>query len=324
MRQAGLPPGDAPAHDLGAAWTACFRAGNFAGAWTISDQVLAGRDRRERDDPRKPYHLRWVWDGRSVESQRVLVRCYHGLGDTLQFARFLPELRRRVSHLALEVQPELLPLFQDLPYLDEVVGFDVKAPLAWSGVEVEIMELAHLLRADATQISQDASWIRMRDHVEPLGGCVGLCWSAGEWNPRRSVPLADLLVACRRPGRHLVSLQRGAAAAQAQDPAFINPGDHDSSTMATASHIRRTEIVVTVDTMVAHLAGALGHRCLLLLQSQPDWRWPEHSDCSATRTIWYPATRLFHQRRAGDWAAPLQALARELTDSAMGDHENLC
>src|SRR5690242_16871168 len=97
---------------------AAMRRGDFAAAWRINDAVLAARDPRGRDDPRLPYHLRWVWDGRSVWDRHVLVRCYHGLGDTLQFARYLPALRARARSVTLECQPPLLPLLASLPAVD--------------------------------------------------------------------------------------------------------------------------------------------------------------------------------------------------------------
>src|ERR1700712_2266745 len=91
-------------------WTEAMRAGAFAEAWLLCDQSLRDRLPATRDDHRLPYHLRWVWDGRDFAGKHVLVRCYHGLGDTIQFARFLPILARRVASLTLEVQPSLVDL----------------------------------------------------------------------------------------------------------------------------------------------------------------------------------------------------------------------
>src|SRR5579872_6145958 len=99
-----------------------MRAGDFETAWRVHDWVLAGRDPDGRDDPSLPYHLRWVWDGRRFEGRDVMVRCYHGLGDTIQFCRYLAPLRTRVRSLALEVQPELVPLMETVPGPDRLIA----------------------------------------------------------------------------------------------------------------------------------------------------------------------------------------------------------
>ena len=123
-----------------------MRAGAFGDAFAVSDEVLAARDPATRDDPAAPYHVRWVWDGRPFDGRRVLVRCYHGLGDTLQFARYLAPLRRRAAHVTLEVQAPLLTLLGGMPGVDALVGFDPARPLPPSECDIEIMELAHALR----------------------------------------------------------------------------------------------------------------------------------------------------------------------------------
>ncbi len=292
-------------HDPAAAWLRCMRAQDFAGAWAISDAVLASRDRARRDDPALPYHLRWVWDGTPPDGLRVLVRCYHGLGDTLQFARFLPLLRTRAAHVTLEAQAELCPLLAQLPGVDRLVAFEPTAPLLADDCNVEIMELGHMLRTDGTAIAGAVPYFEApAAAVRGAGGAIGLCWQAGGWDRERSIGVAPLVAACALPGRRLVSLQRGPAAAEATDPAFLNPRDADTGILATAGLIGACARVVTIDTMIAHLAGALGSRVVLLLKADADWRWPQSGQpCS-----WYPGTRVLQQRSAGDWGSVLAAL----------------
>ena len=115
--------------NAGLDWGAAMRRGDWDAAWRVSDAVLRARDPRTRDDPAAPYHERWVWDGRPFAGQDVLVRCYHGLGDTLQFCRFLPLLRPHVRSLTLEAQPELLDLLSTLPGPDRLHPFDPANPL---------------------------------------------------------------------------------------------------------------------------------------------------------------------------------------------------
>ena len=95
-------------------WTQAMRRGDFAAAWDLAARTLAGRDPATRDDPSLPYHLRWVWDGTPPDGRAVLVRCYHGYGDTLMFSRYLPLLAQRAGSVTVEMQPRLVPLFRRL------------------------------------------------------------------------------------------------------------------------------------------------------------------------------------------------------------------
>ena len=275
----------------GQAWDAAMRQGDFRAAWAVSDAVLAARDPATRDDPRLPYHERWVWDGRPFDGQRVLVRCYHGLGDTLQFCRFLPALRARAGHVTLEAQAELVPLLSALPGIDRLHPFDPSHPLPPSECGIEIMELCHALR----QEPGTAPYL----HAEPLGpGGLGLCWAAGGWDAARSLDAA-LLRPLARPG--LVSLQRGAAACQATMLGATDPLHGSMDILQVARLIAGLDAVVTVDTMVAHLAGALGRPTFVLLKHMPDWRWGE--PCP-----WYALARTIRQPSPGDWRGAVAQL----------------
>lgn len=283
-----------------------MRRGDFAAAWRVSDAVLAARDPRVRDDPAEPYHLRWVWDGRPFAGRRVLVRCYHGLGDTIQFARFLPLLRPQVAALDMEVQPELAGLLAGVPGPDRLIPFEPAHPLPPSECDIEIMELAHALRVapgPAPYLCVPAAG-RPRNRT---GFRVGLCWAAGGWDPRRSVPFRALSPLGQVPGVRLVSLQRGPAAADGPLPDDL-AGDDPMDVCATARLMQSLDLVVTVDTMVAHLAGALGRPTWLLLQADADWRWMAGRDDSP----WYPAMRLYRQDAPGDWRSPLARLHADL------------
>ncbi len=310
-----MPP-PAPAqrpqpHDSGNAgqsWLNAMRSGDFPAAWAVSDAVLAARDPATRDDPRLPYHLRWVWDGRDPTGQQVLVRCYHGLGDTLQFCRFLALLRPRVAGLTLEVQPELLGLLQDLPGPDRITPFDLNRPSPESECDVEIMELPYLLRT----APGPAPYLSAAPLPRPAPGrLVGVCWQAGGWDPGRSLPLAMLAPLAALPGVRLVSLQRGPGAAQAGEPGappLLLAGDGCMDVARMARLLASLDLVVTVDTMVAHLAGALGRPAWVLLQAEADWRWM----AGRMDSPWYPSLRLYRQTGPGDWRAPLAQARNDL------------
>ncbi len=293
--------------DVGSHWVQAMRRGAFEAAHVISDRVLASRDRSARDDPALPYHLRWVWDGGDFAGRHVLVRCYHGLGDTIQFARFLPALRKRAASVTLEVQSELLRLFETMPGIDRLLRFRPEAPGAPAERDVEIMELAHALR-----LGPDAAkppYLAARPAL-----CrgdtfnVGLCWQAGDWDPARSIPRLALQAACNVPGVRLWSLHPRSlhdATEAASLSQAIPPG---ADVKATASVIAGLDLVVTVDTMIAHLAGALGKRTWLLLRRECDWRWMERRP----DLPWYPSMRLYRQDVDGNWQAPLERVASDL------------
>lgn len=285
------------AADPAGAWLSAMRAGDFAAAWAVSDAVLAARDPATRDDPRLPYHLRWVWDGGSPDGRDVLVRCYHGLGDTLQFCRFLPLLRRRAMSVTLEVQPELIGVLQGLPGLDGMAPFRTASPLPPSGCDVEIMELPHMLRVAPGQ----APYLQVRPGPRPAASLlVGLCWGAGGWDPGRSVPLPLLAPLAGVPGVRLVSLQRGPAADDAVRsgaPGLLLAGERGMDVLATARLVASLDLVITVDTMVAHLAGAMGCPAWVLLQADSDWRWM----AGRADSPWYPSLRLMRQDVTGQW-----------------------
>ena len=281
-----------------AEWIAAMRRGDYETAWRISDQVLAGRDKRSRDDPRLPYHLRWVWGGESVAGKDVLIRCYHGLGDTLMFARYLAPLRKIAASLTVEAQPPLCPIIARMGVADRVVPFALDAPLPPAACTAEIMELPHALRLGPGAVAVAQPPYLQAEWVEPGGG-VGVCWRGGDWDPERSLPepLAALLLMgmAERP----VLLQP-----YATDLPVANPSGCPVSLEDTASLIAGLELVITIDSMVAHLAGALNRPTWLLLKHDADWRWMADRDDSP----WYPRMRLFRQASPGDWGSVIAAV----------------
>ena len=279
-----------------AEWISHMRRGAFAEAWRINEAVLAAREPGARDDPRLPYHLRWVWDGRSFDDRHVLVRCYHGLGDTLQFARFLPMLAQRAASVALEVQPALIPLLRGMPGVARVIPFDVAAPAPPSACDIEIMELAFALRATPDAVSD--AYIDTPAAALPAG-TVGLCWEAGTWDSTRSIPPALFEPFTAGPSITLLPDPTGLD--------VLNPEGCPRDMPATAALIAGAALVVTVDTMVAHLAGAMHRPTWLLLKHEADWRWM----ADRTDTPWYPTMRLYRQTMPGDWR---HVVARVLED----------
>lgn len=274
-----------------------MRAGRYDAAWAIEAAVLAGRDPADRDDPREPFHRRWVWDGTPLAGRAVLVRCYHGLGDTLQFARYLPALCDIAAAVTVEAPPRLLPLLATVAGGARLVAFDEAAPLPDWDAAIEITELAFALRLapDAVPVPYLAA-----TRAALPAGTVGICYAAGDWDGSRHVPPELLRPLCE--GASCLSL-----VAVPTDLPVLNPEGCPFDIGATAALVAGAALVVTVDTMIAHLAGALGRPTWLMLKHEPDWRW----DPAARGSAWYPTARLFAQPVPDDWAAVTAAIVRE-------------
>lgn len=274
-----------------------MRAGRFEEAWALSDRDLAMRNPATRDDPSRPFHLRWVWDGRPFDGRNVLVRCYHGLGDTIQFARYLPILARRAATVTVEVQPPLLPLLAGMDGAIRFVPFDPAHPYPPSECDIEIMELAFALRLPPHAVPPP--YLRVVSSNDSPRG-VGLCHMASAWDEERCVPAELLASICS--AQECVSL-----VPQACGLSVRNPMGCSVDVLETASLVVSAALIVTVDTMIAHLAGAIGRPTWLLLKADPDWRW------SLGRTTpWYPSMRLYRQPRAGDWIRVVAEIEADL------------
>jgi hypothetical protein len=239
------------------------------------------------------------------------VRCYHGLGDTIQFIRFAAPLRKIAREVVVWGQPALLPLLATAPGVDRVLPLHDGTPEVNFDCDVEIMELAHALRIDEQSIRCAVPYVFVDEHGARLSALgrelsIGVVWRAGNWDERRSIPINLLSALSHVSGARLFSLQCGPAAAEASR---IPAADIASSDVErTAVTLRRLDLLISVDTFAAHLAGALGVRVWLLLHADCDWRWMQ----DRTDTPWYPTMRLFRQRSAGDWPALIEEVMAAL------------
>lgn len=304
---------EAAGEDAGAAWMRHMRGGDWEAAWRVSDRVL--REHAGVPCWHLPRHQQWVWDGTPLDGKRVLVRCYHGLGDTVQFIRFLPRVTEIAAEVTVWAQPALIPLLETARGIDRLLPLHDGACEAAYDVDVEVMELSHVFRATPSTLPADVPYL----HADPAplpddGGRlrVGLVWRAGDWDERRSIATALLAPLAEVPGVALHVLQRGPALAERPEGFGMVSGSDDITEVARV--MRALDLVVSVDSLPAHLAGALAIPVWTLLHSEADWRWMEGRE----DTPWYPTMRLVRQPRAGDWesvlvrvAGELEALARE-------------
>jgi hypothetical protein len=205
-------------------------------------------------------------------------------------------------------QPALLELVASAAGVDEVLALHDGIPDAQYDVDIEIMELPHALRISS--IPADVPYLygagaaEARSEVQNF--TVGVVWEAGNWDCRRNLPVALLRRIADLPGIRFISLQAGTAAVLAHSiPAEIV----DCSALNhTAARLLELDLIISVDTMVAHLAGALGRPVWTLLHRDCDWRWgEERSDC-----VWYPTMRLFRQTDPNDWESVIEEVRAEL------------
>ena len=299
----------ATANDSGTAgqdWIAAMRSGCFELAWAIADADLELVRRVGGNKHLGPRHLQRIWRGERLTGRRVLVRCYHGLGDTIQFARFLYPLRAIAREVTVWCQPELVPLIHGV---DRVLPLHDGSPETEFDVDIEIMEIPHAIRATRDHVAMRRPYIapgsagfRLADRSRLS---VGLVWSGGDWDKRRAIP-PKLLKQLDGLDMRLYSLQRGAASSAATEIGAIDISAPDVGELA--DRLKALDLCICPDTMVAHLAAALGRETWIMLHAECDWRWP----VSGCRTYWYPSARLFRQRSPGDWSTVVASVRAAL------------
>lgn len=263
------------------------------------------------------------WEGKPIGSKTLLVHAEQGLGDTLQFCRYLDQIKDRVGRIVFECQPVLQGVLEDLDAVDELVTdvdgieFDYYVPLlSLPGICAtdfdNIPASNQYLHADANKV---AEW---KKQIDGPGKLIGLVWAGNPDNPsdkRRSLDLAQLQALFDVPGVSFYSLQKGPATAQLERfPQIHNLESQLTDFAETAAAIANLDLVITVDTAVAHLAGAMGKPVWNLVYFPADWRWFMDREDSP----WYPSMRLFRQTSVEDWSPVLTSLSKALAEFAAG------
>lgn len=267
------------------------------------------------------------WRGEALEGRRVLLHAEQGLGDTIQFCRFVNLVVARGGTAILQVQEATERLMSSLATarsgtvttarLGAVTpDFDMECPLmslpAVFGTTIETVPwTGAYLGAEAAEVAAK----RAEFGGAGRGPRVGLAWAG---NPRykadgdRSVRLSALLPLLRKPGVTWISLQKGEAAAQLaglpDDVCLLDGSSRDLDLAETAALMATLDLVITTDTCIAHLAGAMGKPVWILLPHLADWRWMQDMETSP----WYPTARLLRQRTPGDWTGVIERAVGEL------------
>jgi hypothetical protein len=284
-----------------------MQRGDYEDAWQISDRVLASRG---RCPPEVPRHEQWLWDGTPLDNRRVLIHCYHGLGDTIQFIRYIPLVARRARSVTVWAQPALLPLLATVSGIGRLIPLHNGDPGIRRDLDIEIMELPHIFRTTRSTVPADVPYLHpgAQRAIRGAGYNVGVVWAGGDWDPRRSIPFRDIESLAKLQGVTLHVLQRGRARSEA--PSGWGRQTGSDRIAATAAVMRALDLVITVDSMPAHLAGALGVPVWTLLHLDHDWRWP----ADGSITPWYPTMRLIRQRHEHQWSDVIAEVATRLIE----------
>jgi hypothetical protein len=292
-QQSGYPADECAA----ARWNCWMLLGNFEHAWQESDFISS----LEIADPNG------LWDGSSWEGKRVMLRCLHGLGDTIQFIRYARQLKQTCRSLTVQTHPQLVTLIEGVLGVDRVCTWAtnyVENRSDWD-MQMEVTELPRAFRTLPSTIPATVPYIFIpQDRIEWGARCVGvekalrvgLCWESGPWDPARTISLSDLSILFSCADCRFYSLQKHANVPDYQN-LIVDLEANSVDVRDTAALILNLDLVITVDTIAAHLAGALGRPTWLLLPAQCDWRWM----LNRTDTPWYPTMRLFRQHKSGSW-----------------------
>lgn len=258
------------------------------------------------------------WTGQEDIAGKILfVEAEQGLGDTIQFCRFARRAADRGARVILMVQKSLIGLLQTLDPRIEIASappaaFDYYIPLLSLPLALGI-EVANLPAATQYLHTDPARAASMRGRIGDAGFKIGLCWQGSYIAGVRSFPLRTLEHIARLPGLRLISLQKGAGTEQLD--ALPNGmrvetlgQDFPQDFSDTAAAMDAMDLIISCDTSVAHLAGALGRPTWVALPYAADWRWLLDREDSP----WYPGIKLFRQSQRGDWEGPFREIEEKL------------
>ncbi|QDQ26271.1 tetratricopeptide repeat protein [Chitinimonas arctica] len=289
-----------------------LRTGNWSEGWARWESRLQLQGNVDNFAERFPGNPLPRWDGSPLAGRHLLLLAEQGMGDTLQFLRFAQRIE---GHVTLAVQDSLCPLLQSLGLPFEVAPLSPMVELMPAAdCYVELMSLPHLLNLQGQVAPVRADYIAppLQDHplrdllAEYSGLKVGLVWAGNAKFTdalRRHCPLAALADLIRQnPSVHWISLQKDAASNQAMylpevAEQLLNVAPEINDWLDTACIVSQLDLVLTVDTAVAHLAAAMNKPVWLLVSTLPDWRWGEEGE----QCDWYPSVRIFRQSQLGDW-----------------------
>jgi tetratricopeptide (TPR) repeat protein len=292
--------------------------GDFSSGWR--EYEFRWGSRHQRADRRK--FPQPQWKGEPLNGDAIFLYAEQGLGDTMQFVRYAPMVAALGGKVVLEVQPPLRRLLNSLPGVQQVISRGeripdsqwqcplMSLPLAFRTEVATVPAPVPYLFADQSQASQWASQLATSDFK------VGLVWGGNPKHQRereRSIPLKTLMALSSVKGAKFYSLQKGAASEQVKhlppDTPLVDLDSHQRDFADTAAIVANLDLVISIDTSVAHLAGGMGKPVWVLLHHGCDWRWFQKRIDSP----WYPTARLFRKSPIEEWEDVVERMSSELT-----------
>lgn len=307
--------------DAGLRWNRGFArllAGDYAGGWPEFDWR---RHDRGAEPPWRAFPQP-TWMGEDIAGRTILLYAEQGLGDTLQFVRYVPLVAARGARVILEVQPPLLSVLSGMEGAERVIARG--EPLPAFDLECPLMSLPRALGTTLDAVPASVPYLRpdpvrvaaWRERLRPgQGPRVGLVWAGNPHFPGdrlRSPRLEGLRPVLEVPGVRFIGLQKGPGREDLDrvplPPGFTDLGPDIADFADTAAIMANLDLVISSCTGPAHLAGALGAPLWVVLPFSPDWRWLTGREDSP----WYPTARLFRQSRVGDWHTVAERVAEAL------------
>ncbi len=268
------------------------------------------------------------WDGSDIKDKTLLLYTEWGFGDAIQFARYIPFLVNRGFKIILYCQKELVRLFQNIKGLNKTFSYEDLKLLPHFDFQFPLLDMPLILGTKKENIPATTPYLsappdlikiwskKISNYKSVLN--IGLVWSGSPqtpWDNIRSIPIEHLKILSEIEKLSIFSLQKGFAVEKLKN--FLNDlkiidFTHQINDFAdTAAFIENLDLVISVDTSVAHLAGALGKPTWTLLHTPPDWRWLERN---GNRSFWYPNMILFEQKTRGDWLEVLLRVRKSITE----------
>jgi tetratricopeptide (TPR) repeat protein len=313
----GLYPGHAEAQFNRAALLLAM--GDYERGW----EVYEWRFKRSGAANVYPHQLTTPrWRGDAYQNRRLLVHCEQGMGDVLQFARYLPLVKQRGGTLQLEVHEPLVTLFKVQPWVDQVTAFHEKHPTTIPhDLHIPLLSLPKVFQTRTDTIPHDIPYIetngqitnRWRQYIKHDHLNIGLVWASSDLNPKRNLPLEKCRAWFQNPKLHFIALQKGSASEQivpmqSQASSISMLGQHLNDFLDTACLMAHLDLIISVDTASLHLAGGMGKPLWALLPFNADWRWPMgEKGCP-----WYPNAKIFRQSSPGNWDSVIAAVTDRL------------
>lgn len=305
-----------------------LRMGDYDKGWSDFAEMLPAID--DLINPHDTRHLRKqlgtkkLWRGTDLSGKHLLIWCEHGLGDCLMMARYIPAIRQQFGDCRITLlAPESLCSLFAASHLGEVVDIRTYGPGLDYDAHCSIMSLPHIFYAASQRdIPSTVPYLSIPQHLTSLwqaklaefkGIRVGLIWAGNPKNQRdaqRSLPFTDYAPLFELPGLTLISLQKGPATAQIADSKLpiLDLMNDCQDMLDTGALIQCLDLVISVDTSVAHLAGALGKPVWLLNRYEGEWRWAIDREDS----VWYPTMRIFNQDKPENWTSTIERIATAL------------